>query len=136
MQSLCDHKCCVSVWAPHKLVHLPSRAALTFSISQSWEEQKVCHRIFKKRLLNSIKQEMGIKISKVPIMPISRVGTIIKKLKIRGSVETKPHACRPTNISAPTCRKNVCDGQKNPSITSADIQDSLKESGVAVQGAQ
>ena len=60
-------------------------------------------------------------------MPISRVQTLMKKWKMR-----KPRSGRPTNISATTDRKIVLDAKKNPQITSAEIQDSLKECGLAV----
>ena len=72
------------------------------------------------------------KISKELRMPISRVQTLMKKWKMRDSVETKPRSGRPTNISATTDRKIVLDAKKNPQITSAEIQDSLKECGLAV----
>lgn len=65
-------------------------------------------------------------------MPVSSVQTVINKWKIRGSVKTKPRSGRPTKISATTARKIVRDAKKNPQITSAEIQDSLKTSGVAV----
>ena len=72
------------------------------------------------------------KISKELLMPVSTVQTVINKWKIRGSVKTKPPSGRPTKISATTARKIVRDAKKNPQITSAEIQDSLKTSGVAV----
>lgn len=72
------------------------------------------------------------KISKELRMPISSVQTLIKKWKMRGSVETKPRSGRPTKISATTARKIVRDAKKNPQITSGEIQDSLKTCGVAV----
>ena len=65
-------------------------------------------------------------------MPISSVQTLIKKWKMRGSVETKPRSGRPTKISATTARKIVRDAKKNPQITSGEIQDSRKTCGVAV----
>ena len=65
------------------------------------------------------------KISKELRMPISSVQTLIKKWKMRDSVETKPRSGRPTKISATTARKIVRDAKKNPQITSADIQDCL-----------
>lgn len=57
------------------------------------------------------------KISKELRMPISSVKTLIKKWKMRGSVETKPRSGRPTKISAKTARKFVRDAKKNPQIT-------------------
>lgn len=72
------------------------------------------------------------KISKQLRMPISSVQTLIKKWKMRESVETKSRSGRPTKISATTARKIVWDAKKNPQITSAEIQDSLKKSGVVV----
>ena len=65
------------------------------------------------------------KISKELRMPISSVQTLIKKWKMRGSVETKPQTGRPTKISATTDRKIVWNAKKNPQITSGEIQDSL-----------
>lgn len=65
-------------------------------------------------------------------MPISSVQTLIKKWKLRGSVETKPRSGRPTKISATAARKIARDAKKNPQITSAEIQESLKKTGVAV----
>ena len=72
------------------------------------------------------------KISKELRMPINSVQTLIKKWKMRGSVETKPRSGRPTKISATTTRKIVRDAKKNPQIISGEIQDSLKTCGVAV----
>lgn len=72
------------------------------------------------------------KISKQLRMPISSVQTLIKKWKMRDSVETKSRSGRPTKVSATTARKIVRDAKKNPQITSAKIQDSLKKSGVVV----
>ena len=63
--------------------------------------------------MNCIKQESVIKkISKELRMPISSVQTLIKKWKMRGSVETKPWSGRPTKISA--ARKMVWDAKKKP----------------------
>ena len=72
------------------------------------------------------------KISKELRMPRSTVKTLIKKWRERDSVETKPRSGRPTKISAPTARTIVRDAKKNPQITSAEIQDSLKKIGVDV----
>ncbi|KAG9336831.1 hypothetical protein JZ751_003179 [Albula glossodonta] len=72
------------------------------------------------------------KISKVLLMSVSSVQTVINKWKIGGSVKTKPRSGRPTKISATTARKIVRDAKKNPQITSAEKQDSLKTSCVAV----
>lgn len=72
------------------------------------------------------------KISKDLSMPISTVQSLIKKWKIRGSVDTKPRSGRPTKISATTARKIVRDVKKNPQTTSGDLQASLQKSGVAV----
>ncbi len=65
-------------------------------------------------------------------MLISSVQTLIKKWKMRDSVKAKPWSGRPTKISATTARKIVWDAKKNPQITSAEVQDSLEKSGVAV----
>ena len=67
------------------------------------------------------------KISKELRIPISSVQTLIKKWKMRDSVETKPRSGRPTKLSATTARKIVRDAKKNPQITSAEIMDSGKK---------
>lgn len=72
------------------------------------------------------------KISKELRMLISSVQTLIKKWKMRGSVETKQRSGRPTKISATTARKIVRDAKKNPQIASGEIQGSLRTCGVAV----
>ena len=45
-------------------------------------------------------------------MPIGCVLTLIKKLKIMDSAETKPWSGRPKEISATTARKIVGDAKK------------------------
>ncbi len=72
------------------------------------------------------------KIPKDLRMPISRVQTLIKTWKKRGSADTKPRSGTPTKISATTARKIVRDAKKNPQIISADIPASLQKRGVAV----
>lgn len=51
---------------------------------------------------------------------------------MRDSVETQTTA-RSTKISTTTVRKIVRDAKKNPEITSAEIQESLKKSGQDTQ---
>ena len=60
------------------------------------------------------------KISKDLKMPISSVQALIKKWKIKGSVDTKPQSGRPTKISATIARKIVQVAKKNPHATSAE----------------
>lgn len=67
------------------------------------------------------------KISKDLKMSISSVQTLIKEWKLRDSVETKPRSGRPTKISATAARKIARDAKKNPQITSAEVQESLKK---------
>ena len=50
-------------------------------------------------------------------MPISSVQALIKKWKIKGSVDTKPQSGRPTKISATIARKIVQVAKKNPHAT-------------------
>lgn len=65
-----------------------------------------------------------MKISKELRMPISSVQTLIKKWKMRDSVETKPRSDRPkVKLSATTARKSVRDAKKNSQMTSAEIQE-------------
>ena len=72
------------------------------------------------------------KIPKELRMSINSVQTLIKKWKMRGSVETKPRSGRPTKISATTARKIVRDAKKTPQTTSGEIHNSLKTCGVVV----
>lgn len=55
-------------------------------------------------------------------MRISRIQTLLIKLKLRGSGETKPQSRRPTKNSATTVRKIFQDAKKTRQITSSDIQ--------------
>lgn len=96
---------------------------------------KELSKVLREKVIELYKTGKGYKkISKELRMPISSVQTLIKRWKreIRDSVETKPRSGRPTKISATAARKNVRDAKKNPQITSAEIQDSLKKSGVDV----
>ena len=61
-------------------------------------------------------------------MPMSSVQTLIKKWKMRDSVETKLQSGFQPQLPGSI----VQDEKKDPQITSADIQDSLKKCGVAV----
>lgn len=54
-------------------------------------------------------------------MPISSVQALIKKWKIKGSVDTKPRSGRTTKISATvSARKIVQIAKENPHATSAE----------------
>lgn len=77
----------------------------------------LCHHFVSERPLGGQGYK---KISKELRISISGVQTLIKKWKIRDSVETKPRSVR--QISATTARKTVAK-----KISSADIQDSMKK---------
>ena len=53
-------------------------------------------------------------------MPISSVQALMKKWKIKGSVDTKPWSGRQTKISATIARKIVQIAKKNQHATSAE----------------
>lgn len=68
-----------------------------------------------------------MKISKKLRMSISSVQILIKNWKTRDSVKTEPRSGRPTKMSTLITRKIVWNANKNPKITSAEIQDLCKE---------
>ena len=53
-------------------------------------------------------------------MPISSVQALMKKWKMKGSVDTKPRTGRTTKISATSARKIVQIAKKSPHATSAE----------------
>ncbi|CAI9555148.1 unnamed protein product [Staurois parvus] len=54
------------------------------------------------------------KMSKALNMPISTVKSLIKKWKVRGSLDTKPRSGGPRKIATITDRTIVWDSKKNP----------------------
>ena len=119
----CVYKESVSYWAPDRPLHVSSGAATDVVGLRDMGKAKELSKDLREKIVELYKTGKGYKkISKELRMPISSVQTLIKKWKMRDSVETKPRSGRPTKISATTARVIVRDAKKNPRITSADIQ--------------
>uniref|UniRef100_A0AAY5KXH6 Transposase Tc1-like domain-containing protein n=1 Tax=Esox lucius TaxID=8010 RepID=A0AAY5KXH6_ESOLU len=72
------------------------------------------------------------KISKAFQIPVSTVQSLMKKCKIRESLDTKPRSGRPRKISAKTARRIVWDTKKNPQVTSGEKDSALEKNGVVI----
>ena len=89
---------------------------------------KIFSKDLREKVVELDKTRKGYKkISKELRMPISSVQTLIRKWKMRDSVEIKPQSGRPRKKICHNCWENYSGCRENPQIYSANIQDSLKK---------
>ncbi|GAA6222128.1 histone H2A.Z-specific chaperone CHZ1-like, partial [Lates japonicus] len=87
----------------------------------------------KLKLIDAYKSGKGYKkISKRFGFSISTIRNVIKKWKIRGTVEVKPRSGRPRKISDKTARLLCRKATQNPHMTAKDLQEGLADAGVMV----
>ena len=72
------------------------------------------------------------KISKLLIIPLSTVKSIIKKWKMYHTTQTLPRSSRTSKLSSQASRKLVQDVTVNPKMTLKDLQGSTSEMRVSV----
>ena len=73
----------------------------------------------------------GYKISKLLIVPLNTVKSIIKKWKTYHTTQTIPRSGCPSKLSSRASRKLVRDVTVNPTMTLKDLQGSMSEIGVS-----
>ena len=71
-------------------------------------------------------------ISKCLDIPVSTVGSIIRKWKLHHTTQALPRKGRPSKLSAQTRRRLVREATERPTITLKELQSSVAGSGVMV----
>lgn len=87
----------------------------------------------KMKLIDAYKSGKGYKkISNHFGFSVSTIRNVIKKWKLRGTVEVKPRSGRPRKITEKTANLLGRKAKENPHMTVKDLQEGLADTGVMV----
>ena len=87
----------------------------------------------KEQIISMHKQSKGYKkISKALKVSRNTVGSIIRKFKAKGTIETLPGRGRKSKLSSVSTRRMIRIVNKNPRVTTKELQNDLKSAGVSV----
>ena len=87
----------------------------------------------KEQIISMHKQSKGYKkISKALKVSRNTVGSIIRKFKAKGTIETLPGRGQKSKLSSVSTRRMIRIVNKNPRVTTKELQNDLKSAGVSV----
>ncbi|KAI4876240.1 hypothetical protein NFI96_001157 [Prochilodus magdalenae] len=117
-----------------KVLEWPSQSPDLNPIEDLWREIKLHVSQRQHRNLADLEKICVEEWAKIPAAVCAHLADLQGGLTRSGwhYTSSADPTCRPIKVSAKTARKVVLDAKKNPQIKSAEIQDSLKTSGVAV----